>query len=234
MEVKIYNRSEIFEIARETTGQAKNKKWFEYRKNKLTASLFGQAIRIYDNPTPLSIAALNLKIAGGVDLSHIEAIQWGREFEDTAFASYRTQTGRRVSPTGVWLFPDGNLAASPDGLILYNENNPEPRGIIEVKCPYSVRFEHFADMQSNDNLPRYLTRDLELNPKHDYYHQVQGQLYATQAEYCDFVMWTTKSTYITRVYPDRKWVDECLPKLSGYLKRYYLPASVNASEDIRT
>ena len=226
MAVKIYNRDEIYHIARETIGQAKNQKWFEYRKNKLTASLFGQALRVYENPTPLSIAALNLKIAGGVDLSHIEAVQWGREFEDTAIASYRIQTGRRVSPTGIWLFPDGNLGASPDGLILYNENNPEPRGIIEVKCPYSVRFEHFADMQSMDNLPRYLTRDLKLNPKHDYYHQVQGQLYATKAIFCDFFMWTTKSTFITRVEPDRQWVAERLPKLASYIKNFYFPACV--------
>ena len=197
MAVRIYSREEIFKIAKETIGQAKNKRWHEFRKNRLTASLFGQALRVYENPSAHSIAALNLKIAGGQDLSHIESVQWGNEFEDTAIASYCIQTGRKVSPTGIWLFPDGMLGASPDGLILYNENNPEPRGIIEVKCPFSVRFEHFADMQSMDNLPRYLTRDLKLNPKHDYYHLVQGQLYATKAEFCDFVMWTTKSTLIT-------------------------------------
>ena len=227
MSNKILSSQEIINIAGATTGQSNNPKWFEYRKDRLTGSLFGQAIRAHDNPTPYNIATLNSNIAGGKDLSHIEAVQWGREFENSAIASYCTVTGRKVKPTGLWLFPNGYLGASPDGLVYNQPSHANPSGILEVKCPYSVRFLHYADMLAANNLPRYITSDFELDTNHDYYHQVQGQLYATQAAWCDFVMWTTKSTLITRVYPSRDWVAECIPKLSSYYINHYLPTTRN-------
>ena len=200
---KILSRSEIIAIAEETEGQSKNPMWFEYRKNRLTGSIFGKAIRASENPTPYNIASLNLTIAGGKDLSHIDAVQWGLEFEDAAIASYCMLSRRRVKRTGIWLFPDGCLGASPDGLVYDNPYDPQHRGVLEVKCPYSVRFMHFADMQAQNLLPRYITPDLELNHDHDYYHQVQGEIYATEAKWCDYVMWTTKSTLIIRVFHNR-------------------------------
>ena len=225
---KIISRAEIISIAKHTEGQSKNPKWFEQRKNKLTASIFGKALRASENPTPENIASLNLSITGSTDLSHIKAVKWGLDFEDAAIASYRRQTGNKVKRTGIWLFPDACLGSSPDGLIFNHPNDPEPRGVLEVKCPYSVRFLHFADMQAENLLPRYITPDLELNQDHDYYHQVQGEIYATEAKWCDFVMWTTQSTLIIRVFPYRDWVAECLPKLSDYYKRHFLPTSLSA------
>lgn len=43
---------------------------------------------------------------------------------------------------------------------------------------------------------------LSLKTTHDYWHQIQGQLYLTGTECCDLVIWTTKDMQIVRIVKD--------------------------------
>lgn len=73
----------------------------------------------------------------------------------------------------VGISPDGYL---PDG------------GLLEIKCPkYKTHFSYITD----DKLP------------YEYRHQVQGQLYVSEAPYCDFISYAENmKPFIIRVFPD--------------------------------
>jgi len=202
-----------------TTGQTNNSLWFAYRRNRLTGSLFGKALDAFSRPTELKLLNIRQAVQGKLNLDYLEPIKWGRDNELNAIAAYCNKRGYFVKPTGLWLFPCGRLGASPDGLVYDREDAQQPVGILEVKCPYYVRDRHFMELKRSGKLPTYITADFRLNREHDYYHQVQGELYATGATWCDFVMWTTKGCLIIRVYPNPLWVAECIPKLTAFYEK---------------
>ena len=45
-----------------------------------------------------------------------QAVEWGIKHEATALAEYENHTGNKVIGSGIWLFPEGDLAASLMGL----------------------------------------------------------------------------------------------------------------------
>jgi len=210
---------EISKIAKLTIGQSENPKWHEFRRNRITGSMFGRVLSAVHSSSPSAIRDIRLAMKGELDLSYLEPIKWGKAHEVDAIAAYCRQTGRIVKPTGIWLFPNGMLGASPDGLVFEKVDDERPSGILEVKCPFSVRDLHHRQMREQKRLPRYLTRNLQLNPKHEYYHQVQGELVATQAPWCDFAMWTPRSILIQRIFPNANWAAENIPKLTDFYNK---------------
>ena len=96
------------------------------------------------------------------------------------------------------------------------EHANEPIGIIEVKCPYSIRNLSFSDPDYKKHHLPYLDHELNLLKTHEYYHQIQGELYATDAPWCDFVVWTVKDMHIQTIYPDYKWRRTEIPRLISF------------------
>jgi hypothetical protein len=72
------------------------------------------------------------------------------------------------------------LASSPDGLLSQDD-------IIEVKCPYVSR-----DKPINENTVPFLKCNTKeqyyLEPTHNYYYQIQGQLLCTGQKECTLIV----------------------------------------------
>ena len=64
---------------------------------------------------------------------------------------------------------------------------------------------------------------ISLKRDHEYYHQVQLQLYITSANWCDFCVYTTKGIAIESIYPDMGWQVRNLPKLQYFYDNILLP-----------
>ena len=96
-----------------------------------------------------------------------------------------------------------HLAASPDDKVT-GPDAPQPLGIAEYKNPFSVR--DLTMSQACDNEMFCLERREEgqitykLKRRHDYYYQIQCQLYCCNVDWCDFVVRT--KTYTSNVYID--------------------------------
>ena len=74
-----------------------------------------------------------------------------------------------------------------------------------------------------------LTGDQGIRPNrnHQYYHQVQLQLYVSEAPWCDFCVWISKDLAIERIYSDEaSWQLEQIPKLDSYFHECILPEIV--------
>lgn len=110
------------------------------------------------------------------------------------------------------------LGASPDGLVGDQE-------IIEVKCPYTGRYElitpsenfPFLQQSTDDNT-------LMLKTSHPYYDQVQGELFMSQRNLCHFVVYTLVDIQIVKVnYDEDYFLNSLLPKLDLFFHKHLLP-----------
>lgn len=164
--------------------QAESDIWQTARKFRITASTLKHFI------TKDCTAAKNLWETK-CDISEIAAIKWGREKEAVARQAYIQKTGEKVHLCGLFVskeFP--MLAASPDGLTFENGI----MGVIEIKCPYSLRFENLTELGKVDPMKKknffcnVSDGFLNLKKSHDYFLQCQTQMYVTGATFCNFVI----------------------------------------------
>ena len=213
---------QIKEIAFETTGQRDNYQWVQMRRGKLTSSNFGQAIAAFQNPHPANIERVRESVFFPKDLSRIPAIQWGTDHENDGVDAYVQTSGYIVKPTGIWLYENGYMGASPDGLVYPSKDATSPCGIVEIKCPYSLRNKEIKATFMWSQLS-YLTERAQLKRNHEYYHQVQGAMYAVRVPWCDFCVWTPKNKLLViRVCKDACWGDVNLGRLEQFYHKHLM------------
>ena len=122
-----------------------------------------------------------------------------------------------VCETGIWLFPDGILGASPEGLVMDPNPPNEVIGCLEVRCPHRLHEDPIkSDVDWHKFIPN-IDRENKLVKKSPYYQQCQGHLMATGLPWCDFIIWSPSHTLIERIYPDQ----ECFNETSLDLLEYY-------------
>ncbi len=207
------SRVEIETIAEETVGQDKNEKWYQVRRGKLLTSNFLDASNMiyriektkadqqfaFQQLSKIDLPRRRQGLAHSYNPTITPALQWGLDHESDALREYEKQTCRVVKPTGIWLFPSGNLAGSPDGLIYDYPFDEKPCGMIEAKCPFSMRhLRHIRENEWPKYLP-YIDSHLKLKTSHNYYHTVMGNLEATQLPWCDFVIWIPSGMLTIRI-----------------------------------
>ena len=118
--------------------------------------------------------------------------------------SYQNE-GLTTSPTGLVIHPDHPwFACSPDYRV-FDPNEAEPNGLVEYKNPYSVRNMTLSEACQRSSFFLKQTEDgsLGLKTTHDYYHQVQCQLFVDKKSWCDFVVQTNIDLFVQRIYWDK-------------------------------
>ena len=211
----------IEEIAMATAGQRNNPLWLKMRVGRLTASHFGRVYRASQSKGRYAADDIRKSLWESNDISQCPPVKWGIDHEKDAIEAYKKQTGYEVKETGLWLFPNRYIGASPDGLVYIDGRFS---GILEVKCPWRLRYLNNIDTARDvvKELP-FLTWPLGLNKTHDYYHQVQGQLAATNAAWCDFVVWCPNNFTVTvRVEPDPIWLSTVFETIQHFYFRSIL------------
>ena len=134
--------------------------WLDARKNRLTASDLGDAIK----KNNIKLAKQKAGITkNSTNFSNVPALKWGTMFEDMASRCY-SQMKNDIKITEFGLIEDKtniHFGASPDGI-------SEMGIMLEIKCPYSRAIK--------DNfIPE------------KYYMQIQGQLAVCNLKECDYV-----------------------------------------------
>lgn len=117
------------------------------------------------------------------------AMQWGTDNEGPARELYQELTGNDVTLVGFQRHPELAAGASPDGCIGLD-------GLVEFKAPTSQT--HIATLIGG------------MDPMHQY--QVQGQMWITGCDWCDFVSFDPRlpnrahRIYIQRVPRDEAFI----------------------------
>lgn len=91
-------------------------------------------------------------------------MEWGVENEPNAALCYERKNGVETEVVGFCMLDDESAGCSPDRLV-------GDTGLLEIKCP---KPETLIEYHKNGELPN------------DYKPQVQGQLWITGREWCDF------------------------------------------------
>jgi predicted phage-related endonuclease len=125
-----------------------------------------------------------------------EAMLWGKEHEQYARKLYQRLNNVRVQNVGFVKY-DEYIGCSPDGLVGTD-------GIIEIKCPNTST--HISYLQKDKLPPKYIP-------------QVQGQLWITGRQWCDFISFDPRhkrKIHIVKVDRD----DEYIAKLKIAVEQF--------------
>ena len=221
----VLSNEQLQKIQCETAEQGHSKLWFRLRSGRITASKFKQACRTdINNPSRSLIKSICYPTENKFTNS---AVAWGLEKESIAVADYikKMQASHRdfhfckvgLMLNNQWPF----LGASPDGLISCKCCG---QGVLEVKCPYSCRdtsISEYASKQNSMLSPAQSTYALKQD--HQYYYQVQCQLFISGAKYAHFLVWTPNETHIETILPDKSFFEKNVSESENFFKLCILP-----------
>ncbi len=115
-------------------------------------------------------------------------LRYGRAMESLAKERYREATGNEVLPAGLCVKPcQPWLCATPDAIVRDENGNLLT---LELKCPISCK--------GKDISVPYLT-DQGLKVSHEYYCQVQLQLYCCNLHKSHFFVFSEKDAQLVEI-----------------------------------
>lgn len=226
------SHTEAAALESKTRQQHKSDLWYTARAGRITASNIHAIVSTSISKPALSTVKKVCYPQQNRQTDNVpKPIQWGRDHEDTARDSYVTQNELRhlemkVECCGFIINPSfPELGATPDALVCCTCCG---KGCVEIKCPYKHRDHNILQACiDKDFCLRLSNGTLELKRTHKYYKQVQTQMFVTGSQFCDFVVWTTKSCVIVRVMPDEAlWETTLLPVAQDFFYKVVLPELV--------
>lgn len=147
------------------------------------------------------------------------ALSHGRLFENTAITQFEQQSNVTVQRgMGITVSLDRPyLACSPDGIL-------DSMTLVEVKCPYSAK-----DSVITPETVSYMYLDehtglFALDNTHDYYYQIQGQLFVTKKNVCILLVYTFKDMCVIKVNRDDAFIDAMNAKLELFFNDHFKAA----------
>ena len=189
------------------TADQRSDDWYAARCGKATASRFRDAMATLKNGDPAQAAKDYLTELVVERLTQMPtsryttaAMQWGTEQEAPARAAYERRTGVQVEETGFVAHDTLLAGCSPDGLADWD-------GLIEIKCPF--------------NSGVHIETLLGGMPK-EHVAQVQGQLWITGRQWCDFVSFDPRmpeplQLHIQRIPRDAAFIADLESRIASFL-----------------
>jgi len=203
----------VTEIERRTRGQAANEAWHAERSNRLCSSTFG---RICKATSATNVSRLARDLSNPTQFSSAST-RHGQQHETAAVTLYEQLTGSTVETCGLFVSVSHPfLAASPDGIV-------SDSLLVEVKCPYTARHKPISPA----TVPYLFLTDkdeLMLDSRHEYFYQIQGQLFATNRKVCHLIVFTIVDMKLVVVERDDIFIDHMVMRLSSFFTGHFLPA----------
>jgi hypothetical protein len=199
------------------TATQRDADWYAARLGKATASRFKDAIatkkqtekqkkdNLPGDPMQTQLDYLTELVVERLTQAPIQryttaAMTWGTEQEPAARAAYERITGRIVEETGFVCHDTLMAGCSPDGLIDWD-------GLIEIKCPFNTanHIETLLNGMPAEHIP-----------------QVQGQMWITGREWCDFVSYDPRmpaelQLHVQRIQRDEAFIADLERRVTSFL-----------------
>lgn len=134
---------------------------------KMMTSGRGKDKELGDTAIKYAISIAKERIGVAKDEIWTKETQWGLDNEADALIAYEAHTGIMVQTCGHVVHPKFDfVGGTPDGFVGTD-------GIIEIKCPFNSD-NHFGNLMFGLQIP-------------DYDDQMQGYLWITGRQWCDFI-----------------------------------------------
>lgn len=192
----------IEQIEQLTQDQSKSSMWLKERIPRITASQCKRAlIRETTSPTKAMRDILGYN-------KHFES-KYMRDGIDSESETL-SMTGNKVQKCGLFVSKTHPfLGASPDGLL-------GKKGVIEVKRVHPYEAENLEQALLRQHIIKDIDGSQPLNPNHQYYYQVQMQMFCTGRTWAHFVASDGKNIIIKTVLHDKEFIDAILSKLKNF------------------
>ena len=189
------------------TDTQRSEDWYAARLGKATASRFKDAIAALKSGAPaqaqrdyLTELVVERLTQQPIQRFQNAAMTWGTEQEPAARAAYERITGRIVEETGFVAHDTLMAGCSPDGLVDWD-------GLIEIKCPWNTanHIETLLNGMPAEHIP-----------------QVQGQMWITGREWCDFVSYDPRmpealQLHVQRIQRDEAFIADLERRVTSFL-----------------
>ncbi|XP_065088846.1 uncharacterized protein LOC135710255 [Ochlerotatus camptorhynchus] len=214
---------EVAEVERLTRLQNRSDLWRWVRIGRITASVMRQCVHASPVTVPAKMSLLKKICHPYMVSSESEATRYGRINETRAKKSIEKefQHHRNVcfEDCGIFIHQSKPyMAATPDYLV---ECDCCGKACIEIKCPFRL-----SNKQQSFNDLEYLVSDgdsFKIRTDHEYYLQVQSQIYASNARFGYFYVWSEVDQLCICVEKNTKlWEDSC-KKAQVYFQNIILP-----------
>lgn len=210
--------------------------WLQARCGAITASCFADAVSVLTRASGEKKAGdptgASDKYAGDIAIERISGkpygeppkawtIERGHIMEARARVVYETRFGLIAEESGICKTDDDWFGYSTDGLVNHD-------GSIEIKSP--VASDKIMAMFKTGNIDEYM-------------HQIQGGLWITGRQWCDFLMYVPdlesvgNDLYCKRIYRDEKFIEQLELDLMKFRTRVQMteamlrrPISANADQ----
>jgi putative phage-type endonuclease len=210
--VQLANDATSKELCFQTVGQSNNSLWFLERRFRITASRAHRISRARHDKTRLKYF-----FEKKVDNTNF---LYGRDLESKARNCYREKYQKDVIEVGLAVRKEAPfVGASPDGIIIENQDVI----VLEIKCPKRCE-------KANIDVD-YVNEYGELSKKHEYYTQVQLQIFCCNATKCHFFIYSEADSKLVVVDRDQEFIYQMLSDLENVYTRVLLPAIVSNFED---
>ncbi len=236
---------QIAALEEATMKQSETMLWHEQRAGRITASKAHQVMHTnLENPSKSLIKSISNPTFKQLN---VPAILWGKEHEDDALETYKTIITREGNENII--FPSGSiikgdeiqqlhvdpvvsraglrisqeepwLGVSPDGYISCTCCG---QGVIEVKCPYKWVNQSATLEQLLESKDCHLDRTGSLKKSHQYYAQVQLQMYVCKVNYCHFITWSPTHCVIKMVLRNDNFIETMKTKIFAFWNCHILP-----------
>ena len=166
--------------------------WLQARVGKVTASQFKHVLAKTQKGLPTAARTTYLwqqvieRLTGQpAPVAKTMAMQWGTDQEPFALQAYNEAHLVNVEAVGFVQHPTLAVGCSPDGLVT---EDMAATGLIEIKCPYNsaVHLETWLNGMPDEHQA-----------------QVQGQMWLTGRQWCDFVSFDPRMPADLQLYVQR-------------------------------
>jgi putative phage-type endonuclease len=183
-------------------GEQGDPEWHELRNLRMTGSRVGAMLGLspFQKNAGLLKDMVNEAMGNGSMFDN-PAMAWGREHEAHAVEEYTLiYAPGAVQVAGMFgVDAPFKMGYSPDRLV-------GDRGLLEVKCPYSLR---------NDDTPEFKS----INELQHYMAQIQLGMLLLDKDWCDFYQWAPDGDQCERVMADPNWWDTILSGTEIFMPR---------------
>ena len=201
----------INHIEEHTRSQSKSQLWKDARSIRLTASNFKRICSATDQTNFKQLAA-NLTQHKDINSKYIKH---GKKFEEMAVKALEKEMSVATEECGLFVSKEHPyLAASPDRV--FGDDT-----VVEVKCPWTCQSKPITPL----TVPylQNIEGKLSLDPRHQYYYQVQGQLLCTGRTCALFGVYAseTKEIKIVRIVRDEEFIASMVSRLQKFYNSHF-------------
>ena len=216
-------------IEEDTRSQAAGSQFFHHRAGRIGASVSKQAS--HTDPAQPSTSLIKRICYPSIFKFSTTATEYGCKHESLALKAYenimkQNHVNFKIEKCGMFVSAEYPwIHGTPDFLCACNCCG---QGCGEIKCPYCLKDADFISYTEKPssclslNGGKYMLRR-----NHQYYYQVQQQLFTSGRAYDDFVVYRPSNNQVElvveRVYPNNEHWKSVLPRLTHFWRYCILP-----------